>query len=302
LKTSRSTYAANPIDPTIDAVALGLTTDGDVASALRCELGLLPRRVRRSRHGDARHQDLPLEDPIWTIQGVFTITAENATAGNVAANDDASFNRVVKKYKDLETLFYNAAQASPPANYNFWGGDTDPRMIRLPDPISYTTGDPIFAQPVELNIEPGLWGKYIRYTATFQDGTTPRAKVLINGHVVDDGVINITLPAPIISRTPMAGAMGEIIQVRNYSMMELDISGQVSGPPPSGYRMTAEAQALADSLIADKVNIGIRRGAVGGATDDIIFPNFSLDNGTGVQVDVENEACQVTVKAKAGKA
>jgi hypothetical protein len=290
----------------------------------------------RTEYGD---QDTYFDGADFTIHGIFTLNAAHATnntgmigesdnfgldelannftladwssgfslsspatgAGLLPSelSDDQKFNICIAEMNSLELLFRTAAKATAPTDYNDWGTATDPRCIPLPLPLLDKAGQRIYALATSFDVEPGQWGNYIRYKAILREAKFPPGKVLVNDKIIDDGVITITLPAPLLSRTPLAGCAGEVLQVRNYTKAVIEVSGTCSGPPPTGNRTIADlAHDLMTSLNADKVDIGVGRINGPTLTKDVLWPKASLDEGSGIDVNYEDQTCVVTIRAK----
>lgn len=238
---------------------------------------------------------------VFTIKGEFTVNAENSVAGNTVTADDDTFSRMVLKYEALETLFENAAKAAAPVNFSDWGGPNDPRCIPLPPPLLNASGGTIYALPMEVNIEPGLWGKHIAYTATLREAKFPSAKLMLNTQFVDGGILNVICPRPIISRKSLIGCCGEIVQVLNYTMAEFEAQGTVNGMRQPNRSMTDQASDLQQQLESDFVNIGIQRVTGAGTTTvDNLWTTLSLDEGSNVDINYAEQVITLNVKAKAG--
>lgn len=291
--------AAAPINSGV-SIALGPITGGTRSTLYDPFWGyyLFGQSLRMDYH-DARTY---MDRGEFSIEGEFTISAENATAGNVASTEDNKFLRVVAKYEALEAAFHNAGAAVAPNDFSQWGTAADPRVIALPNPLVDSGGNTIYALPQELEVQESQWGNYIHYRAVLREAKFSPGKVTVNGQVIDDGIITFNCPAPIMTRTALIGCAGELIQVDNYTMAELQVDGSISGIHASGHSLTDYARNLLPSLMTDYVNIGVAyTTAPGTVTYTTPFPGFSLDEGSGVEVDYDQQVVRIAIKAKAGQ-
>jgi hypothetical protein len=238
----------------------------------------------------------------FVIEGAFTINAEDAVAGVAAVGEDATFLRVVAKYDALEAAFDACARAVAPDDYSLWGTASDPRCVPLPLPLLDSDGHRIYALVEELVIQPGQWGKVIRYTATLREAKFPPAKVILNGHIIDHGVITITLPSPLLDRSDMAACVGEVMNIRNYTMLGVEVDGACSGTTAPNRLLTDAAYELSTSLLADKVDVGIVRLTPGGTETETLFTDLSVDDGSSIDAVHEDQAVSIHLAAKAGRA
>lgn len=238
----------------------------------------------------------------FTIYGAFTINAERATDGIDYQGDDSTFDAVVRKYEALEQKLRNAAKTEAPEDYNDWFTENDLRYIFLPEPLRDIDGNRIRVRVLDFNIEPGQWGNFIRYRCVLEEVKSPPCKAIVANYILDDAVMSFTLPAPILSRSQMVGCHGEVLQLHNYTMMQLDVQGTVSQPAPSGSLLNKMAHELMSALSVDKVDIGVVRFTnAESASPDVLWPNMSMLEGTNVDTVFEEQLCQITVRTVAGK-
>ena len=163
---------------------------------------------------------------VFTIFGAFTANAGNFTDGPIASEADA-FTQMTGKYDALEAMLRAAVDAADPDDYADWNGPLDPRAVALPEPLRDVDSDRIYAHPESLQIGPGPYVSMMTYTAVLRECRRPAAKLVLNGVVVDNGVVTLTPPAPQFSSHPLVGANGSIVQVKNYSRTTVEVAGTV---------------------------------------------------------------------------
>lgn len=289
---------AAPIDQVIN-MALGPITGGGSRSTLydpNWGYFLFGQSLRMEYQNSRTYMD----KGEFTIEGEFTINAENAIAQNVVTNDDSTFLRIVAKYEALESMFTNAGFALAPNDYSKWGTSSDARCIALPSPLVDANSNVIYAIPQSLDIQQTLWGNYIHYRAVLTEAKFPPAKVVLNGVVFDEGTISITCPQPIMSRVPLIGCAGELVQVDNYSMAEFELTGSISGIHASGHTLTDYARTLLATTMADYIDIGVVQFTTPTTlTTQYPFGLLSLDDGCNAEVDYADQVVRVSIKAKA---
>jgi hypothetical protein len=233
----------------------------------------------------------------FTIQGVFTITAEQAAA-EATGTDDQRFATMVARYEALVNMFKAKAAATPPASIANWGTVADPRCVVLPEPLRDKDGHQIFALPGTISVEPGTWGREIKYAATLTECKPPQAKLRVNGHTLDHGVVSVSFPRPMLARTRLRGCAGEVLECQNYAVAEVTATGSLTRGASQNMPIIPGAAALLQSLEAGVATVQVERFESGAATVVDLYPNLDVDRGVGVEVDVEGLTNTVTVVAK----
>lgn len=238
-----------------------------------------------------------VSEGVFTIRGLFTIDAEMGQA-DPSVTDEAAFNKVVARYQELEDLFEDCRTQPAPDDYALWGTNMDLRCLPLPEPLRDKGGRQIYARVESISVEPGQWGRYIAYRATLREAVVPLAKVHVNGTVLDRGQIGVTLPRPMIVRHRLVGCVGEVIQVENYSVMEVDVAGAL--PVQPGDRpFTDRAIRLLNGMEGGFAKIGTVEIASGAVKRNDIFEDYDVDSGTQTSVDLTNRETGISIKAKA---
>ena len=240
----------------------------------------------------------------FTITGTFTITAEQgvATADLLPASldDTTRFNTLMAKFTALETAFEAAEAADAPASFFNWAGELDPRCIRLPDPLWDKNGNQIWAFPMSLDIQPGRWSESVTYRAVLQEARVSPYKLAVNGTILDEGVLNITLPQPMLNRHKLLACAGEAIQCRNYTVLACEAAGSMPRKESSTDLLGDATRALALSLTSDEATVSIlRMNQTGAAQTTVVFPELDVEQGTGLDIQVEGLRTGVSVRMKA---
>lgn len=230
----------------------------------------------------------------FTIQGVFT---PNAVGVDPAASDQAAFNAMVAKYTALETAFEAMTKAAAPDNYAQWGTANDPRCIALPVPLVDKDSHKVYALPLSLQLEKGTFGAEIRYVATLREAKMPLAKAVINGFVVDNCVLTITLPSPQFARHQIAGTSGEVLQLKHYQSMEVDISANLPLLVVS-QAISDQAKALTESLTFGTMTLETTLLTGTGFTTVTVFDGLDIIDDPSVDFDYNAQVMSIAVKAR----
>jgi hypothetical protein len=233
----------------------------------------------------------------FTITGSFT-RDKDAPLTDYPTDEDA-FNRLTTKFVALQNLFENASNAVAPADYSKWAGPDDPRTVVLPLPLFDKNKQRVYAHPVSLEILAGSWPNKVAYKVVLEEAKAPEVKCLVNGQIIDNAVIHITLPKPILYRKRLLGCAGELIQVENYEVMQVQVEGQLPQPRIGTKLLSAEAQALKESLLQPLVDIGIVRHTPTGVESETLFANYDVEDGTGIDLEAYGHALRVVVHSRA---
>jgi hypothetical protein len=250
--------------------ALGPTGDADRPTVYDPTWGYFTfgQRVNFTYDDEAAYQD----EAQFTIEGVFTRGAEMGEDGDdLSVTDEAGFTAIVGKYRALEALLATAARAEPPAAYEQWGTEDDARCIRLPAPLVDRNGNPVFGMPVSISISATQFPLELRYQCVLREAREYPVKLSVNGHLLDQAIVNILPPEPEFARHRIVGCSGEVLQLKHYKAMEVDVSGllplNTEGDPmgPAGRRVAA---ALESGTLDLEV---VRRGAAGEVAEKLPF-------------------------------
>jgi hypothetical protein len=227
----------------------------------------------------------------FTITGMFTRHAEGF--GDAPSDDTAAFNALVAKFEALEAVFVAAAKGKSPTSYAQWGTADDPRAIKLPAPLKTIDSEGIYTLPESLNAGESSYANYIQYTAVLNQVPLPDGKLTVDGTIVDEGAVQITVAAPILMSHAMVAAKGAALQVRNYQRETVAFQGLLPHDPASGQAYPARTMAWLSSMSSNTVNVAVqRRNSAWGANQQ--WPNLEIEKPK-VDVDYRNRAAQVSV-------
>jgi hypothetical protein len=230
----------------------------------------------------------------FTITGTFTRHAEGFD--DAPSNDTAAFNALVAKFEALEAIFIAAAQSEAPTAYAQWGTVSDPRTIPLPAPLKTVTGEVIYTLPESFTVNQSVFPNSIGYTAVLNQVPLPDGKLTVDGTIVDEGAIQINVPAPILITHTMVAAKGAALQVRNYQRETMAFHGLLPHDPASGQVYPARTLAWLTSMSSDTVNVAIqRRNPLWGANQQ--WPNLEIEKPK-VEVDYRNRVAQVSATGR----
>jgi hypothetical protein len=236
----------------------------------------------------------------FVIEGVFTINAESQSVEPDASWDDARrFNAMVAKYNALEQVFADAAEADAPADYAQWGTTNDPRAIPLPSPLVDKDGNAIVAHPLSLNVLPGQWTQKVEYRAVLREAKYSKRKVMVNGILLDNATVNINLPAPILFRKKLVQCAGELVQVQNYTCLEVEVSGKIPRRQSSQELVAEASRQVSQSMWADTVNVQVSDVDVVGGVPVDLFANMDVEGGNNFDAVAEQYQDVITVRMKA---
>jgi len=238
---------------------------------------------------DQTSQDLAT----FTIQGVFTANAEGV--GN--ANDDTAFSSLVSKYAALEALFANAAKASVPDQYADYGTAQDPRYLPLPKPLIDKDGSTIFAKPLSLRIDRTQFPNEIKYEAILEEAKFPKAKLVVNGFIVDDGEVNIEFAGPVLAVHEIVGTSGTVFQVKNYSATEVSIRGSLPLVEP-GEWVSDDLKALVRGLNGGTVTLSAAVIGEGGITEMPVYQKLDVVNTPVLDMDYAGQVTRLVIEAR----
>jgi hypothetical protein len=285
--------------PPVDGVSSNTVTLGDLYDPLWGYMNF-GQSIGFAYNGGRAYKSLAT----FTITGTFTITAEEntSTAQLLPATliDTTRFNVLMAKFTTLEAAFIAAEQATAPASFFDWAGELDPRCIRLPDPLWDKNGNQIWAFPVSLEIQPGRWSESVTYKATLQEAKVSPYKLSINGTIIDEGTLNITLPQPMLARHRLLACAGEVLQCKNYSVLACEATGSMPRAETSTDLLGDPVRDFAALLSEDEIEISILcMNQTGAAQTNVIFPDLDVEQGTGIDIQVEGLKTGITVRSKA---
>jgi hypothetical protein len=239
----------------------------------------------------------------FTIEGAFTPEAEKALHPDLDdATEEEMFNALTARYAALKALLEAAKNATAPSDYAQWGTAADPRRILLPLPLVDKDGQRIATLPTSLALQPGQYPRVVEYRATLKEIKLPAAKLVINGKIIDDAVVNVTCPHPILYRHSLVGCSGEVIQVGNYTVAEYDISGTTPNPVATDDLLTDDNKTLLKELGNNQLTVGVvRLAAAGGQVvgNNDLWTNLDVDEGSGADLSLHEPVLNWAIKAKA---
>ena len=238
---------------------------------------------------DQTSQDLAT----FTIQGVFTADAEGV--GN--ANDDTAFAALVSKYAGLETLFANAAKASAPDQYAEYGTALDPRYLQLPEPLVDKDGSPIYAKPLSLRIDRTQFPNEIKYEAILEEAKFPKAKLVVNGFIVDDGEVDIEFAGPVLAVHEIVGTSGTVFQVKNYSATEASIRGSLPLVEP-GELVSDDLKALVRGLDGGTLTLSAAVIGEGGIREMPVYQKLDVVNTPVLDLDYAGQVTKLAIDTR----
>jgi hypothetical protein len=244
--------------------------------------------------------DTYIDKAVFTIRGTFTLNAEAAEV-DPNLTDEQKLDLMIQAYQRLDAIFEAARNGVEPDDYFDWGTSQDTRCIVLPEPLRDFGGNQIYALPVSLSIDPGQWGNVIKYTAVLSEAKFPTAKATVNGQPIDEGVIDITLPSPILHRSRLVGCYGEAIQCQNYTTMEVSVQGSIGRLENSTDLVPDKMNTLLTSLELGVVDIGVVRLSTedGGSVSEVLFDNMDLDSDAGLEIGVADLTTAISLRTKA---
>ena len=231
---------------------------------------------------------------VFTISGVFT---PDAVGVHETDSDESAFSLMVAKYTALEQKLKDAAEADVPTSYDQWGTTNDPRCIPLPTPLVDADGHPICAFPVSLRIDKTTFPTEIRYIATLQEAKLSLAKGVVNDFPVDNCVVAITLPQPQFAQHQIVGASGEVLQLKHYKTMEVDISGTMP-LKQDGVAISAVMKALADSLTQGWLKLDVAVRSSTGVSTETVWDKLDITDEPAVECDYQNQVSSVNVRSR----
>jgi hypothetical protein len=189
----------------------------------------------------------------FQIRGVFTANAELQNDGHA---DPAAFAALTAKLSSLEAAFEVAGMSQPPSDPEAWFGPNDPRCIVLPEPLRDADGNRIYAVPASVEVEQTRFPVSVAYVATLREAKISHAKLRLNDIIIDNGVVTIVPPAPLLKIHSMVRARGAVLQVKNYSTTEIECSGTV--PCNTGQvAMPAKLKSLIDGLAEGQLDASV---------------------------------------------
>jgi len=225
----------------------------------------------------------------FTIEGVFT--ADSVVGDVTAMSDDQVFVLMVAAYTTLENTFKAAATATAPASYTSWGTSLDPRCIVLPNPLCGTdssgNAQQIYALVDSVRVDKTQYPFLIRYTATLHEAKPPAYKLMVNSNLLDDAMVHIEFPRPELSRYELIRCAGEVIQVKYYQPMVLDVSASVP---------LDDFQNMVGTLYDQQVTIVVAQRASGALSP--FYSNLNLVSDVDVDTDLMHRLSRVQMKLK----
>ena len=238
---------------------------------------------------DQTSQDLAT----FTIQGVFTADAEDV--GTV--NDDTAFAALVSKYVALETLFANAAKARAPDQYADYGTEQDPRYLPLPKPLIDKDGSTIVAKPLALRIDRTQFPNEIKYEAILEEAKFPKAKLVVNGFIVDDGEVDIEFAGPVLAVHEIVGTSGTVFQVKNYSATEIFIRGSLPLVEP-GECVSDDLKAMVQGLDGGTITLSAAVIGDGRITEVSVYRKLDVVNTPVLDMDYAGQVTKLAIDAR----
>jgi len=230
----------------------------------------------------------------FTITGTFT---PNTLGFDDQAGDASVFAAMAAKLNELENTLQTATQALAPRSYNEWGTASDPRCIALPKPLVDVSGDTVYGIPLSFRIEKTQFPVEIKYQAVLQEAKFPNVKLMVNDYLLDDGVVTITLPAPVFAEHEIVGASGKVLQLQHYKTMEVDVQGNMP-LVEEGRSLSSDMKALAASLYDGTMDLAL---ALRNTTSLHIHPlwtSLAVTDDTNVDVDYLQQRQTVSIRSR----
>ena len=140
------------------------------------------------------------------------------------------------------------------------------------------------------------WPNLIRYQAILKEANPPAAKLILNDILIDNGTVNITLPQPVLSRHAMVGTSGEVMQLRHYKTMEMEISGSL--PLDVGRVAGDEVAALAISLENGKVSLDVAVRGIAATVICHLWSDLAVVADPGVDMEYQNRVARISIQAR----
>lgn len=283
---------ADPVNAAIGS-ALGPINNGGARTTLYDPLWgyFLFGQKLQFNYGDS---DAYVDRAEFVITGTFNRSVEEAVNGAAYPSDTASFNAICAKYQALLNVFEAAAQASEPNNYIDWGTVADLRTIQLPEPLRDKDDGNVYGLPVEIRVEKTRFPEEIKYRAVLAEAKWPQQKLLVNGQVLDRGLVTIVPPAPIVAEHRIAGAAGAILQIRNYTAADLTIAGLMPRPYIVGTGVPADVKAFVNGMIDSLATIQLAK-KDGSVVD--VWTNLSVQEPS-LNLNLEQHVAEINVKGK----
>lgn len=196
----------------------------------------------------------------FTINGQFTAGAEKQLGViDDVTNEAAAFTALTNRLKSLEDLFDNAATAEPPLLYDNWfvNDTTDSRVIPLPEPLRDRHHNKIYVLPESLQVQQTRFPESISYTAAMVEAKRPPYKCHVAGLPLDGATILLRPPSPILRRSRVVGAAGEVIEVKNYNRTRIEVRGRMPNSTASPFWIGLRSGAMIDQMSNSRITIGV---------------------------------------------
>ncbi len=235
-----------------------------------------------------------LDVAVFTIQGVFTATAEAGNADNLPSQG-VSFAALTAKYEALKAHLNAAQLASPPGEFKDFGTAQDQRLIPLPLPLVDKNNARVYVFPQSLDLAQTRFPVEIRYTATLREAKFPQGKVMLNGVMIDNGIISINAPKPIMNQHRLAGTSGAILQIHNYTPIAVEVNGTLPNPGHDGQLMTPQIDALYDSIALGGLNVVVTKRD---GTQVSLFTNISVDEDPRIDAQIRERTATISVRGR----
>jgi len=229
----------------------------------------------------------------FSIRGVFTANAEQVQD----QSESVMMTTLIAKLNALEAKFLEAAGADAPEDYANWGTATDNRVIVLPEPLRDKDGNRVYALPAGLQVRPAPFVHSIAYEATLLEAIYPAAKLKINDTMLDNGVVTIVPPQPILSVSPLVGAKGAAISCKNYMPREIHLAGTMPYNPRPGNALPENTKSLIISIQDSGMDVKTVERLDSGVVENVLWSGLDAE-GPEVSVDYRNQVVQVAVRGK----
>lgn len=174
-----------------------------------------------------------LSEAIITINGFFTINAENSNSKSVSDSDSAACNKLLSKYGVLRKYLLSTINKSTPANVSEIGTEKDKRCIKIPSRLVDNNNQAIYAIPVSFattEISPQI----LRYTVQLREPSKVSCKLNLNGRIINDATVSITCRRPRITYRTFAFASGSEAHITGIDNRRYSVSGDISEPYYTG--------------------------------------------------------------------
>ena len=237
-----------------------------------------------------------LDRAVFTINGTFTANAEQGKGP--VLTDAQAFSKLVAKYEALKTFLDATRLAGVPTNYDDFGTAADGRVVALPSPLKDKDGKTVYAFPESLEISQTQFPIKIQYMVTLMEAKFPHAKLVLNNHLLDGGVVEFTPPKPILIPHRLVGAAGAIFQLRNYTPAGIGVTGTMPLPGRNGEPyLTNDLQDLYDSLSKGGMDVAVAYRA-SGTIPSGLYTNMTVDEDPRIELQTLERIASVSVRGR----